>query len=196
MRPGLFLLHVEFIMSRRVLFAALLIATAACSEDTVSSDAISSTPAASPDELTDYWPSAQQDANVVATLQSLFDALETGDEALLRSVTDPSLVMHFSETRDGETTFGSSTLDGLAERITSSDVALIERMWDPIVVVNGSLATIWTPYDFYVGETFSHCGVDAANLMSGPDGWRIVALSWTRLQPPECDLHPDGPPAT
>ena len=62
-------------------------------------------------------------------------------------------------------------------------------------MVNGSLATIWTPYDFYVGETFSHCGVDAANLMSGPDGWRIVALSWTRLQPPECDLHPDGPPS-
>lgn len=183
-------------MSRRVLFAALLIATAACSGDEAASDALNSgTPAASADELADYRPSAQQEADVVATLQGLFDALETGDEDLLRSVTDPSLVMHFSETRNGETTFGSSTLDGLAERITSSDVALIERMWDPIVVVNGPLATIWTPYDFYAGEAFSHCGVDAANLMSGPDGWRIVALSWTRLQPPECDLHPDGPPA-
>jgi len=124
----------------------------------------------------------------------LFDALETGDEALLRSIMDPSVVMHSSETRDGQTTFGSATLDGLASRITSSEVPLIERMWDPIVVVNGPLATIWTPYDFYSGETFSHCGVDAANVMHTAEGWRIVALSWTRLQPPACDLHPEGPP--
>ena len=147
------------------------------------------------DELAPYIPTAEQKTEVAATLQLLFDALETGDEALLRSVTDPSVVMHFTESRDGVTTFGSSTLDGLAERISSSAEPLIERFWDPIVVVNGSLATIWTPYDFYVGETFSHCGVDAANMMAGPEGWRIVALSWTRFQPPACELHPEGPPS-
>ena len=150
---------------------------------------------ASSDELAPYIPTDEQKTEVTATLQLLFDALETGDEALLRSVTDPSVVMHFTETRDGITTFGSSTLDGLAERISSSEEPLIERFWDPIVVVNGSLATIWTPYDFYVGENFSHCGVDAANMMAGEEGWRIVALSWTRFQPPACELHPEGPPS-
>ncbi|MDG2283306.1 MAG: hypothetical protein P8L45_09305 [Longimicrobiales bacterium] len=183
-------------MTLRAAPIVLLLATVACTgadEHAAMMDMNMSAPGT--DELAAYRPSAQQAAEVEATLQSLFDALETGDEDLLRSVTDPSLVMHFSETRDGETSFGSSTLDGLASRITSSETPLIERMWDPVVMVNGSLATIWTPYDFYVGETFSHCGVDAANLMSGPDGWRIVALSWTRLQPPECDLHPDGPPS-
>ena len=94
------------------------------------------------DELAPYLPTAEQKTEVTATLQLLFDALETGDEALLRSVTDPSVVMHFTETREGITTFGSSTLDGLAERISSSEEPLIERFWDPIVVVNGSLATI------------------------------------------------------
>lgn len=172
----------------------LLLAVVACSgESSPATSDQAMTPAQ--DELAAYRPTAQQATEAIATLQALFDALETGDEELLRSVTDPSLVMHFSETRDGTTTFGSATLDGLADRITSSEVPLIERMWDPVVVVNGPLATIWTPYDFYAGETFSHCGVDAANLLAGPDGWRIVALSWTRLQPPECDLHPDGPPA-
>ena len=131
----------------------------------------------------------------MAALQTLFDALEAGDADLLRSVVDESVVMHFSETRDGETTSGSATLDGLAARITGSEVRLIERMWDPIVAMNGSFAMLWTPYDFYVGPTFSHCGVDAVNLMKTDGGWGIVALSWTRLQPPECDLHPEGPPA-
>ena len=142
-----------------------------------------------------YRPAAAEETEILAAFQLLFDALESGDEELLRSIVDPSVVMHSSETRDGVTTFGSATLDGLATRITSSDVPLIERMWDPVVMVNGPLATVWTPYDFYVGDTFSHCGVDAANLLDTEDGWRIVALSWTRLQPPACSLHPEGPPA-
>jgi hypothetical protein len=144
--------------------------------------------------ITTYAPSAEQRSEVVAKVQELFDALETGDAELLRAVIDPSVVMHFTETRDGETTFGTSTVDGLAERISADGPPLIERMWDPIVATNGSFAMLWAPYDFYSGATFSHCGVDAVNLMNIDDGWRIVALSWTRLQPPACDLHPEGPP--
>ncbi len=147
------------------------------------------------DPLAAYTPSQGDRDEILAAVQALFDALETGDEELLRSIMDPTVVMHSSETRDGATTFSSADLDGLAARITTSEVPLIERMWDPVVVVNGPLATVWTPYDFYVGEEFSHCGVDAANLMRRDGAWMIVALSWTRLQPPACDLHPAGPPA-
>ena len=134
-------------------------------------------------------------AEIVAALQTVFDALATGDSDLLRGVMDPEVVMIYAETTaDGETSFGSSTLEGLATRVEASEEPLIERMWDPVVRVSGAMATIWTPYDFYVGTTFSHCGVDAATLMNTEDGWKIVDLSWTRLQPPECALHPDGPP--
>jgi hypothetical protein len=142
-----------------------------------------------------YAPSAERRSDVVAKVQQLFDALGTGDVELLRAIVDPTVVMHFTEARDGVTTFGNSTVDGLADRISADDPPLIERMWDPIVATNGSLAMLWAPYDFYTGATFSHCGVDAVNLMKTDDGWRIVGLSWTRLQPPECDLHPEGPPA-
>ena len=135
------------------------------------------------------------DPDVVGTLQTVFDALETGDGALLRSVVAPEVVMHFAETRDGETTYGSATLDGLVERIESSPEPLIERMWDPEVRVDGALATIWAPYDFYAGSELSHCGTDAATMLRQADGsWQIVALSWTRAQPPACALHPEGPP--
>jgi hypothetical protein len=143
---------------------------------------------------TKWAPSMGERTEVLGTLQRLFDALESGDEELLRHVMDPSVVMHFSETRGGMTTYGSSTLDGLAERITSSEVRLVERMWDPIVLMDFPMATIWAPYDFYAGSELSHCGVDVASLMRTPDGWKIIALSWTRMQPPACELHPDGPP--
>jgi len=173
--------------------AAVILIAAGCSDTGQGTPADASMDP--PDLLAAFAPTTTQHDEVVATLQLLFDALEAGDEALLRSVLDAAVVMQFTETRDGTTTNGSSTLDGLASRITGGGATLIERMWDPVVVVSGALATIWTPYDFYSGETFSHCGVDSASLIRTADGWKIVALSWTRLQPPTCELHPDGPPA-
>ena len=117
------------------------------------------------DPLAEWRPSAQEEAAATAVVQRLFDALETGDEALLREVMDPTVVMHFTETRDGETTFGSATVDALATRITTSEAPLIERFWNPTVLVNGQLSTVWTPYDFYVGTEFSHCGIDVVTIL-------------------------------
>ena len=142
-----------------------------------------------------FEPTPSERTDIVAALQTLFDALETGDAELLRGVMDPNIMMHSSGTNAaGEISLGSSTLDGLAARIETSEVPLIERMWDPLVSVNGSMAMIWTPYDFYLGADFSHCGVDTATLMDTQGGWKIVSLAWTRLRPPACTLHPEGPP--
>jgi hypothetical protein len=179
-------------MKRTLKALTPLLALTACAdagtEDANQADMASANPLAA------YAPTAEQKTDVVDAMQRLFDALETGDAELLGSVLDPSVIMHSTETRDGESTFGRSTAEGLAERISSSEVPLIERMWDPVVAVNGAMATLWTPYDFYIGSTFSHCGVDAATFMLGDDGWKIVGLTWTRLQPPACELHPEGPP--
>lgn len=179
---------------RRLLVAGIaLLMSAACTQADAGPDGEGVVAAAS---FAGYQPSASERAEIVGALQRVFDALDTGDAELLRSVMHPDVVMHFAETNaEGETSFGTSTLDGLASRIQSGGARLIERMWEPVVSTTGSLAMIWTPYDFYVGADFSHCGVDTATLVEGDDGWQIVALSWTRQQPPTCALHPEGPPS-
>ena len=40
------------------------------------------------------------------------------------------------------------------------------------------------------GIEFRNLGVSLGSLAVSED----IYLSWTRLQPPECPLHPDGPP--
>lgn len=183
---------------KRLVTLPLLALLVACSGPSPqagpASDAIASAGDEPIDPLTFYAPGADRSA-VVGTVELLFDALRYGDVDLLRRVVDPSVVMHFAEIRDGEVTFGSSTVDALATRIQSAAEPLVERMWDPVVLVNGPMATLWAPYDFYAGDTLTHCGVDTVSLMRTADGWKIVALSWTRLQPPACETHPDGPPA-
>lgn len=55
-----------------------------------------------------------------------------------------------------------------------------ERIHDSEVRIDGSLATVWTHYDFYLGDKFSHCGVDAFQLARFSEGWKIIALADTR----------------
>lgn len=144
-----------------------------------------------------HVPGEADRAAILETVQSIFDALADGDGEALRRVMHPDVLMHSVErSADGVGSVSTSTLDQLVERVEGSEAVLTERMFDPEVRISGDLAMVWTPYDFYVGDALSHCGADAVLLArdAATRTWRIVSLSWTRLQPPECELHPDGPP--
>lgn len=72
---------------------------------------------------------------------------------------------------------------------------IVERGFDPVVRVSGTIASVWYPYDLYLDGEWSHCGVDVFTIALTPDdGWRIVSLAWSAEQPPACEEHPDGPP--
>ena len=57
---------------------------------------------------------------------------------------------------------------------------LDERTYNPEVRIDANLATVWAEYDFYLGDQFSHCGVDQMTLVRTAAGWKIVALADTR----------------
>jgi hypothetical protein len=67
---------------------------------------------------------------------------------------------------------------------------LVERIWDARVEVSGDIASLWAPYDFYVGGRFSHCGDDAFHYVREAGRWRLISVVFTRRQRP-CE----GPPA-
>lgn len=143
----------------------------------------------------DHMPSGADRAAILGTVQSLFDALGERDTELLAAILHPDILMHSVElSAEGERSASTSTLAGMVARLEADGPRMTERMWDPEVRISGDLAMVWTPYDFYVGEDLSHCGADAVILMREGGDWQITSLSWTRLQPPECELHPDGPP--
>jgi hypothetical protein len=81
-------------------------------------------------------------------------------------------------------------------RVQAIEVDLVERGWDPTVLVSGTIGIVWYPYDIYVDNEWSHCGVDIFNMIRTDDGWRIAALQYNVQQPPDCEPHPDGPPAS
>ena len=179
-------------MKRAVPLIATLLISTACGATDEGDDA--ATPPMQAAEVAAHAPTATDQADILAVLQAFFDGL-AGDPDLIANAVDPNIVMQSTDARSGTAVFGSSTLDGLLQRVETGEAVMTERMWDAEVRVAGALATIWTPYDFYIGSDFSHCGIDVATLMRRDGGWKIISLNWTRDVPPNCPLHPDGPPS-
>lgn len=130
------------------------------------------------------------------------DVLAIADRALERitaedfkGLTDLMLdtaTIHTGTHSDGEYRVGTRTFAEQREATTDAD--LVERGFEPTILVSGPIATVWYPYDLYSNGEWSHCGIDIFNLVRTNDGWRIAALLWSTEQPPACEPHPDGPP--
>src|SRR5688572_20270935 len=118
-------------------------------------------------------------AAVLAVVQRLWDAMKARDTAMARSVFDSSAMLSRVVTRNGDARVQLTPVSGFLEALGRATESWNERMFNPEVRIDGPLATVWTEYDFHLGDKFSHCGVDAFQLLKTSGGWKIVALSDT-----------------
>ncbi len=96
-----------------------------------------------------------------------------GDEVLLQTVgTNP----------EGKTVVRSQPMADFLVSIAGipDSVAIEERLLDYKIRVDGNLAHAWTPYEFYVGGKFSHCGVNSFQLYRDESTWKIIYIVDTR----------------
>jgi hypothetical protein len=55
-----------------------------------------------------------------------------------------------------------------------------ERLMSFTIQVDGAMANAWTPYEFWVNDAFSHCGVNSFQLFKEGEQWKIIYLIDTR----------------
>jgi hypothetical protein len=118
-------------------------------------------------------------AAVLAVVQRLWDGMKARDTAMARSVFDSSAMLSRVVTRNGEARVQLTRVSEFIEALSRATEPWNERMFAPEVRIDGPLASVWTEYDFHLGDKFSHCGVDAFQLLKTSAGWKIVALSDT-----------------
>ncbi len=72
------------------------------------------------------------------------------------------------------------TADGFAKAISEAKGGeFIEKMPDKNVLIDGDLAVVSGRYTFYVGDKFSHCGLNTFNLVRTDTGWKIANAAST-----------------
>lgn len=128
---------------------------------------------------------AEED-QVMTVINRVFDAMRAGDSAMARTAFD-STARLMTAMPDG---LRLGSLNAFLNAVGSPhDAVWDEPIWDWEVQIDGPLAQVWTKYAFYLGDRFSHCGVDAFQLYRRPEGWKIIQLIDTRRQE-GCEMPP------
>lgn len=118
-----------------------------------------------------------------ATVQQLFDGMRAGDSSVVRQVFMPNAKMQtVTNRKNGDLWVIQDTLRYFLDAIgTPHEENWDERLINPETRIDGPMATVWAPYEFYEDNKFIHCGVNNITLLKGNDGkWKIHSIVDTR----------------
>ena len=135
-------------------------------------------------------PDAERHA-VLAVVQTFFDGMAARDVDRLSPILMPEGRFYAMEERDGKRSMRTFTNAEYVKGLPGRKQAVRERMWNPEVRIRGSIASVWTPYDFWRDGSYSHCGVDAFDLIKIDGQWRIAGGMYTVEA--ACEPSPLGP---
>ena len=139
-------------------------------------------------------PSQQEDDKtaVLASVQAFFDTMASRDVEGARRVLMLEGRMFSVRDQGGQAVARASTVEDYLKNLGERKQANRERMWNPEVRVHGAIASVWTPYDFWVDGKFSHCGIDIFDLVKTAEGWKISGATYT-VERTGCAPSPLGP---
>jgi len=132
---------------------------------------------------------AQNDENAVKQpISRLFEGMKKSDTAMIRSVFSSVPVLQtIIKNAEGKVWVETEPLDSFLVSIAAPHVEVYdERITFDIIKIDGELAMVWAPYKFYIGDKFSHCGVDCFQLVKTNSEWKIQYLIDTRRRQ-NCD---------
>lgn len=136
---------------------------------------------------------AQDNREILEPINALFKGMNLGDSAMVHAsfVKSPTMATVFKN-KEGEIALRQETdLKGFLTAVgTPHEEKWAEPIWDVKIQMDGNFAQVWMKYAFYIGKTFSHCGVDAFQMFKGTDGkWKIFHLADTRWKE-GCNVPP------
>jgi len=118
---------------------------------------------------------------VKQTIQLFFDGMRKGDSTLVRSTLAPGAVFHTIASSGGATQLHPENPTEFVRAVgTPHKDVWDERITFDKVLIDANLASVWTPYEFYLGNTFSHCGYNSFQLVKLAAGWKIAHVIDTR----------------
>ncbi len=126
-----------------------------------------------------YAQQSFTEADAKRLVDTFFEGFHKGDTIKMRSVMVPGAVMQTAfATPDGKNMLSEGSVDKLLDAIANRPAEQVweEKILDYKVQVDGNLAHVWTPYEFWFNGSFSHCGANAFTMAKTDGGWKIIHL--------------------
>ena len=110
-------------------------------------------------------------------VDTFFEGFHSGDTIKMRSVLAATVPMQTAFTdKDGVQVVRSEAIVGLIDAVGKRPETQKweERLLDYRVEIDGNLVHVWTPYEFWFNDTFSHCGANSFTIARTEEGWKII----------------------
>ncbi len=129
-------------------------------------------------------PAPAERAQVLAAIDSMLHGMRTKDAALMRQQLDSAARMTLVRpTREGGVRVVAMPAEEFVRVATApSQPAIDEPIRNPVVQIDGDLATVWAEYQVRRDGRVTHCGHDAFHLVRRDGRWRILNVSDTYRQ--------------
>ena len=120
--------------------------------------------------------------SVKTTINRLFEGMKNADTLLLKSAfTDDPILQTVATNKKKQVYIKSDKFKDFVKFIGDQKVGEAdERVEFESIRIDGALAMVWAPYQFYYKGKFHHCGVNSFQLVKLDNNWKIQYLIDTR----------------
>ena len=115
---------------------------------------------------------------IIKPIENLFQAMKSADSLGVKNAFSNSSIMQtFGKNQEIRT----DKVEDFAKQVGASQAGdLDERFTISKILVDGNMASVWVPYQFYYKGNFSHCGVNSFQLAKINNEWKIQYIIDTR----------------
>ncbi len=117
--------------------------------------------------------------NVKTVIDTFFEGLHKGDSSIVSSTLHANVKIQTTFTnKEGLKVLKDQKKLELLKGISGKkkEDVYFEKLLSYDIKINGNLASVWTPYEFYFNEKFSHCGANSFQLFNNNGKWEIIFL--------------------
>ena len=125
---------------------------------------------------------AQED-KIKEVISLFFEGLQNGDTLKIKQTISDELVLHTAFlNKEGKAMLRDEDVSKFLNSVASKNP---EDRWEEKLLsyniqIDSNMANVWTPYEFYLNNNLSHCGVNSFQMFHDSTNWKIIYLMDTR----------------
>ena len=127
--------------------------------------------------------SQPSEASAKQMVQEFFKAFHDQDSVKLKTFAFEKVQLKsIGKKENGKMVVNTDSYEKFVSSISSipTEVNFEERLGNLTVNTDGYLANVWMPYEFYINNELSHCGVNNFQLIYIDKAWKILSIVDTR----------------
>lgn len=116
-------------------------------------------------------------------IEVFFEGFHAQDSIQIKQTVAKDIILQtIGKNKEGKSSIHTDNFNAFLKSIVSipETTKFQEKLLSFDIKVDGAMANAWTTYEFWVNDTFSHCGVNSFQLFKDGADWKIVYLIDTR----------------